>query len=235
LKNMISFTKEKLEKAVSDSKSYAEVLRKIGLCQTGNNNQTIKKYINLWKLNVGHFSTPSERAKLYLNKPPKPLEDILIRNSRYNRTNLKKRLYDSGLKKPICEMCGQDKNWHGRKISLILDHKNGIRDYNRLMNLRIVCPNCNATLDTHCGKQSKNKCAACSKQKSLKRKYCSMECYRKHGTQRLMLKTRKVERPDYKTLLAETEKLGFLAVGRKYGVSDNAIRKWIRVYQKYRE
>jgi len=235
LKIMISFTKEKLEKAVNSSKSYAEILRKIGLCQTGNNNQTIKKYINLWRLSAGHFSTQSERAKLYLNKPPSPLESILIKESFHNRTNLKKRLYDAGLKKPICEMCGQNENWRGKQMSLILDHKNGIRNDNRLENLRIVCPNCNATLETHCGKQSRNKCAACSKQKSLKRKYCSMECYRKHGTQRLMLKTRKVERPNYKTLLAEVEKIGFLAAGRKYGVSDNAIRKWIRVYQKYGE
>lgn len=232
---MISYTKQELEKAIEDSKSYAEVLRKIGLCQTGNNHQTIKKYTNLWNLNVEHFSTKSERAKLYLNNPPKPLESILTKNSSYNRTNLKKRLYEAGLKKPICELCGQNENWRGKQIALILDHKNGIRDDNRLRNLRIVCPNCNATLETHCGKQSKNKCLACPKQKSLKRKYCSMECYRKHGTQRLMLKTRRVERPDYRTLLAETQKLGFLAAGRKYGVSDNAIRKWIRVYQKYGE
>jgi transposase-like protein len=26
--------------------------------------------------------------------------------------------------------------------------------------------------------------------------------------------------------------LGFLATGRKYGVSDNAVRKWIRWYER---
>ncbi len=29
--------------------------------------------------------------------------------------------------------------------------------------------------------------------------------------------------------------MGFLAVGRKYGVSDNAVRKWIRWYEYNRE
>lgn len=29
--------------------------------------------------------------------------------------------------------------------------------------------------------------------------------------------------------------MGFLAVGRKYGVSDNAVRKWVRFYQRQRE
>jgi hypothetical protein len=235
MKIMSGFSIEELEKAVNNSRSYAEVLRRLEMCETGNNYRTLKKYITLWKINVEHFSTASERAKVYLNKPPKPLEDVLTRESFYNRTQLKKRLYEAGLKKPICELCGQDENWRGEKMSLILDHKNGIRNDNRLENLRIVCPNCNATLETHCGKQAKNKCAGCSKLKPLKRTYCSLECYRKHGTRRIMTKTRKVERPNYQALITEVEKFGFLAVGKKYGVSDNAIRKWIRVYQKYGE
>lgn len=56
------------------------------------------------------------------------------------------------MKQPICEKCGQDENWYGEHMSLILDHINGVNDDHRLENLRIVCPNCNATLPTHCGK-----------------------------------------------------------------------------------
>jgi transposase-like protein len=29
-------------------------------------------------------------------------------------------------------------------------------------------------------------------------------------------------------LLNEIDKLGYSAVGRKYGVSDNAVRKWVK-------
>ena len=39
---------------------------------------------------------------------------------------------------------------------------------------------------------------------------------------------RKVERPPLKVLKTEVEKLGYAATGRKYGVSDNAVRKWIK-------
>lgn len=46
-----------------------------------------------------------------------------------------------------------------------------------------------------------------------------------------MLSYRKVERPPYKQLLEEIEATSYLAVGRKYGVSDNAVRKWVRFYQ----
>jgi hypothetical protein len=42
---------------------------------------------------------------------------------------------------------------------------------------------------------------------------------------------RRVEGPPYEQLVAEIEALGYLAVGRKYGVSDNAIRKWRRAYE----
>lgn len=44
--------------------------------------------------------------------------------------------------------------------------------------------------------------------------------------------SRKVERPPYEKLLEEIEMTGYSAVGRKYGVSDNAVRKWVRFYEK---
>jgi transposase-like protein len=34
--------------------------------------------------------------------------------------------------------------------------------------------------------------------------------------------------------MAELAASSYLAVGRKYGVSDNAIRKWVRGYQRER-
>jgi len=36
-------------------------------------------------------------------------------------------------------------------------------------------------------------------------------------------------------LVAELEASSFSAVGRKHGVSDNAVRKWIRWYEADRE
>jgi len=43
---------------------------------------------------------------------------------------------------------------------------------------------------------------------------------------------RRVDRPAYAQLVAEIDRLGYLAVGRRYGVSDNAIRKWVRQYER---
>ena len=43
---------------------------------------------------------------------------------------------------------------------------------------------------------------------------------------------RKVDRPPFDVFKDEINKLGYSAVGRKYGVSDNAIRKWLKVYEQ---
>lgn len=52
------------------------------------------------------------------------------------------------------------------------------------------------------------------------------KCTACHG-----LKRRAVERPPADVLKEEIAKLGFTGVGRKYGVSDNAIRKWCKSYE----
>jgi len=39
---------------------------------------------------------------------------------------------------------------------------------------------------------------------------------------------RKVTRPSKEQLLDDLKKMSWLAVGRKYGVSDNAVRKWMK-------
>ena len=47
--------------------------------------------------------------------------------------------------------------------------------------------------------------------------------------------SRKADRPPYEQLLEEIEATSYVAVGRKYGVSDNAVRKWVRFYERQRE
>jgi transposase-like protein len=41
-----------------------------------------------------------------------------------------------------------------------------------------------------------------------------------------------VDRPPYSQLLREVRAIGFSATGRRYGVTDNAIRKWLRQYER---
>jgi len=221
---------ETFSKVVEKSINYADTVRNLGLVPTCGNRQTVKSYIEKYGLDISHFYIPVPKLGKKFS-----LKDILVENSPYKHTtDLKEKLYKEGLKERCCELCGQGEEWRGKKMSLILDHINGVNNDNRLDNLRIVCPNCNATLDTHC-RGSRNKKVLHKEKKNLK-SFCSCGEEKYHESKDCiscsLKKQRKVERPPLEQLLKEIEELGYSATGRKYGVSDNAIRKWIKRYDK---
>jgi len=219
------YRKENLEPIIKSSKNFTEVLRYLNMTIHGNSRKTLKKYIKLHNIDISHFETTNERYLRVNGELGKikriPLNKILVLGSTYTTTSeLKNRLYNEGFKARFCEKCGQDEIWNGEKMSLILDHINGVNNDHRIENLRIVCPNCNATLPTHC---RGSKFIIKNKEKSIKRKYNIIT---------RTIKRRKVERPSYAQLLIEVNEIGYSATGRKYGVSDNAIRKWVKFYEK---
>lgn len=133
------YTDEEARQAIANSYSWSEALRKLGYCHTGANPRTLKKRAREWGISTEHFDRYARLRDAARRLSP-PLEEILVRGSTYSQAALKRRLYEAGLKRPQCELCGQDENWRGRRMSMILDHVNGVRDDNRLENLRIVCP-----------------------------------------------------------------------------------------------
>lgn len=240
-------TETQLAEAVNDSTSIKEVLIKLERRSDGGSGQylLLHKLLNQWNISISHFLTQSERLKNTPLKSKLPLNSILVINGTYNRHALKNRLYSEGVKNRLCEFCGQSEMWHGRNMSLILDHINGIYNDNRLENLRILCPNCNATLPTHCGKNrnpnttKQNKyCQNTNCKKFLKsrtRKFCSKKCFLNsdvHHTARVYL--RKVVRPPYEQLKQEIEQTNKSAVARKYKVNETTIRNWCKFYEKYK-
>jgi hypothetical protein len=197
----------------------------------------------VWQIPVDHFdprAAQREALQRYQLGAKRPLVEILVEGSSFSRGHLKARLLAEGLKQRRCEMCGQGELWCGRRMSLILDHVNGVRSDNRLENLRIVCPNCAATLDTHCGRNVTlvRACETCGDTFKASRpvqRWCSPRCAQLGDAgRRGHLKLRRAERPPYEQLVAEVRQLGWSAVGRRYGVSDNAIRKWVRAYERER-
>lgn len=198
----------------------------------------LKRWLAHWAISTQHFDA---RALRGLPSTARPLDEILVENSTYARANLKARLYAEGIKTPTCELCGQGEVWRGRPMGLILDHVNGVRDDHRLHNLRIVCPNCAATLETHCGRKNRlerperqcMRCATIFRARYPQQRYCSRACgirYERKGKPNPAL--RRVARPPYDELLREIEATSYSAVGRRYGVTDNAIRKWLRQYER---
>lgn len=241
----LSYTEQEAREAIAASYSWAESLRRLGLCTTGGGWRVLKKHVAAWGISTGHFD-PRKAMKGNLVSR-RPLTEIMVEGSTYSRSHLKRRLFAEGLKEPRCEICGQDEIWHGQPMSMILDHINGVRDDHRLENLRIVCPNCAATLPTHCGRKNRIRrarrdCVRCQQSfvpRSGTQRYCSRECGVRWDRSHLRGVTkpdiRKAERPPCEQLLDEIEATSYCAVGHKYGVSDNAVRKWVRFYERQRE
>jgi hypothetical protein len=242
----LSYTEEQAREAIASSYSWAESLRKLGLCPSGGGWRVLKKYAVLWGISTDHFD-PKRCIEGNLRLPARPLEEVLVENSTYSRQHVKRRLFKEGLKEPKCEMCGQDEMWHGRPMGMILDHINGVRNDHRLENLRIVCPNCAATLETHCGRKNRiekarRSCRRCGRSfvpGRPEQRYCSRQCGMRWDRSKLRGRprptSRRTTRPPYEKLLEEIETHGYCAVGRKYGVSDNAVRKWVKFYERERE
>ena len=70
-------------------------------------------------------------------------------NNKYTRIPNEKLFVNS------CQVCGLSDSWQEKKLSLVLDHINGVKKDNRLSNLRFVCPNCDSQLPTFKSKNIK--------------------------------------------------------------------------------
>jgi Zn finger protein HypA/HybF involved in hydrogenase expression len=142
--------------------------------------------------------------------------------------------------------CCNNTLWLDKPIPLELEHVNGDKFDNRIENLTLLCPNCHALTPTYRGKNKKignisrsleiKKHTNIEKTKTIK---VCLNCPKIVGQSKTGLcdtcykKTlRTVVRPPIDQLLQEIQDTSFLAVGRKYGVSDNAIRKWIKAENK---
>lgn len=214
-----------LEKVAKESLSLADMLRHFGLVLASGNYKTLKKRLDCEGIDYSHIPlgiTSNKGRKMPSKKTP--IEEMMVEDSPYSRGNLKRRLLKEGLIENECVICGAGSEWQGKPLVMVLDHINGVNNDHRRENLRLLCPNCNSQTKTFTGRQlrKKHNCSRCGKviTRHSKTGLCR-GCT--NSDQRKVL-----ERPSREQLLREISESNFCEVGRRYGVSDNAIRKWLK-------
>ena len=97
---------------------------------------------------IDHLKTSRGWSKGKLLKKEK---EIFKEHSEVSSGYTKQALLKFKHKEFKCEICHL-KSWQDKQITLELDHINGIRNDNRLENLRLLCPNCHSQTETWKGK-----------------------------------------------------------------------------------
>ncbi len=238
---------EEFIEIVKNSYSIRACLEAQGLVAAGGSYKAFHKRVKGLGLDTSHFTGQGHlKGKTHNWKPETSIEDAFIIGGNLSSFSLNKKIRKYNLKEYKCSECGIFE-WLGKELSLHIDHINGINNDNRLENLRFLCPNCHSQTDTYCGKNKKiteesmdtePKQRKHRKPKKIKKDKC--EC----GRDKLIisekcstcnnslekLSIRKVDRPSKEELLELLWSQSTLSLGKVYGVSDNAIRKWAKIY-----
>lgn len=216
--------KELILEFIKDGKPKSEIC-KILNCKP----ITLDSY--LLKMNIEYIGNKGRKGILRERKTAL----YYIENNIYLSSHkLKNKLIEDGIKEHRCEKCNLS-TWNGVKIPIELHHVDGDKFNNELKNLLILCPNCHALTDNNSGRGTesfKNKLKNGIKESKLTKicecgvkihktsKSCE-KCYRESRRNNI--------RPGVEILINELKESNYTKLGRKYGVSDNTIRKWIKM------
>lgn len=216
------WSEHRIREAVLQNFTYTGVLRSLGVPIRGNNLATLKRRINLYNIDISHFTfSPKRRGK-------KKLESYLVNGEYHSPTMLKNRLLKEGYKNNTCEVCGISE-WNGKTLGMQLHHIDGNILNNCLENLILICPNCHAQTYNFRGFANKKK---------EKEFGCCQDCGRKIGKTAVRCPSCAAKKRTHGmakiTMTAEEYKkykeMGYpnTQIARIYGVTETAIRKWRR-------
>ena len=193
--------------------------------------ETLNSYLE--KMDINYAGQQAKKGQYKGANKYKDVFEYLEKSTNIKSSILRKKLIESGVKEDRCEICGISE-WQGVKLPLELHHKDTNHYNNSLENLQILCPNCHsiqegnsgAAIGTKVKKEVKPKteklifiCPQCGQEFSGKGKICR-KCYN--------FSNRIIERPNRDELKTLIRNNSFLSLSKKFGISDNAIRKWCK-------
>lgn len=221
---------QEIRQWISRSLPNAEIARRLQ-CKVN----TLKSYYK--KMGIEYAGNMSRKG-IKRDSKRKPAKEFVLTNA--SNSAKRKRLIEDGIKEAKCERC-QLSEWMGQPIPLELHHIDFNHYNNDLSNLQILCSNChmqihnynnckkekietiNSISDTQKIKERNYKeCPVCHKMfnpRHKEQKYCSQECSHKLQQKGMPSKEIMIEK-------MKEFNFNFTQIGKYFGVSDSAIRKW---------
>lgn len=205
---------DQIKYAVQNSKSISDCLKYLKLSDQKYNRRFLLDAFIRMDIDIAHFGSVKKFVRI------EDVDKIFVENSKFSRLTVKRKIIKLKLLKYECALCNLSE-WRGQKISLQLDHINGINNDHRIVNLRFLCPNCHSQTPTFSGKNNKadKKCLKCDNTISKQAHLCS-NCYHKSTT--------KIKWPSTDELLEKLKTMSFKQLSKELCVSDNSIRKHLK-------
>lgn len=216
--------KTELAEVVANCNTFTEILRHFGLVIAGANVETLKRRLRYDDIDFSHIpcGINANRGRRLFVDVSLTQDEVLTADSKYSRKTAKRCILRNKIIEYKCVICGQPPEWNGKKLTLTLDHINGINNDHRISNLRFLCPNCNSQTDTFGSRNIKAKCTKCGKRITRRSKSglcisCIPHKISNKIPDRLELETVVWLKPT--TIIAV-----------EYGVSSTTIAEWCKKY-----
>lgn len=219
---MSKISDEEFANIVATSSSLKEITTR---CGYSNNSGASNKIIKERLAKQGLTFAPKKIERVYRED-----KDIFIEDSPVDQSTLRRRYFQGKFSPYECAICKLPPVWQGKELALTLDHINGHNHDDRLENLRWICPNCDRQLNTFAGRniireENKNYCIDCGAEILQSSTRCTICANKIRG-----LNCRVADRPEREELKSLIRSISFLEIGRRFGVTDNAVRKWCDTY-----
>lgn len=144
--HMRKWTDEQMCIAIAQNKTYAGVMRELGLSIHGGNYRTINNAVKRLCLDTSHMTGQAHGTSV--QRKQRSLDEIMVEDSTYNPSHLKEKIMKLGILPNKCATCDGPPEWKGKPLVMVLDHINGKSNDHRKENLRLLCPNCNSQTST---------------------------------------------------------------------------------------
>lgn len=150
-KGYTKYKKENLEVIVKNSINYMEIIRALGLCESGGAQQHIKKIVKAFEIDTSHFlgyKTTAGNRNPNILKIKRSADDILSKGKISTTKQLNRALKEKNVEYKCTGInCGNIGEWLGNPITLQIHHKDGVKTNNEINNLCYLCPNCHTQTD----------------------------------------------------------------------------------------